>query len=158
IGTQPPAEPDETQPWPTHPVLFEVSTAHEEGGERSYLATTTGFRVDADGAVDGLVVARTQYRDGARMPPPGTETVLPAALVLIAIDFTDTLLERSLDAPGADLTSRRTVVQGADWATSAPGVCTAGDCARGQSHSVWAIVEGRTCAAAVDAHLTGSTT
>ena len=158
IGTQPPAERDETQPWPTHPVLFEVSTAHEEGGERSYLATTTGFRVDADGAVDGLVVARTQYRDGARMPTPGTETVLPAALVLIAMGFTGPRREGLLEALGADLTSRGTVVHDADWSTSVPGVFTAGDCARGQSLIVWAIAEGRSCAAAVDAHLTGSTT
>ena len=88
IGTQPPSERDESQPWPTHPVLFEVSTAHEEGGARSYLASTTGFEVDADGAVTGLRVARTQFVDGRRTPTPGTETVLPATLVLIAMGFT----------------------------------------------------------------------
>ena len=87
IGTRPPEERDDSQPWPTHPVLFEISSAHEEGGERSYLASTTGFEIDPAGAVSGLRIARTSYRDGRRVPTPGTETVLPATLVLIAMGF-----------------------------------------------------------------------
>ena len=157
IGTQPPAERDERQPWPTHPVLFEVSSAHEEGGARSYLATTTGFQVDAGGAVSGLVVARTRYQDGARVPTPDSETVLPATLVLIAMGFTGARRDGLLEALGVDITSRGNIVHDADWSTSVPGVFTAGDCARGQSLIVWAIAEGRSCAAAVDAHLMGST-
>jgi len=157
IGTQPPAERDESQPWPTHPVLFEVSTAHEEGGARSYLASTTGFEVDADGAVTGLEVSRTQYVDGARVPTPGTATVLPATLVLIAMGFTAAREEGLLATLGVDITSRGNIVHDDDWATTVPGVYTAGDCARGQSLIVWAIAEGRSCAAAVDAHLMGST-
>lgn len=157
IGTQPPAERDESQPWPTHPVLFEVSSAHEEGGERSYLATTTGFQVDEEGAVSGLVVARTRFQDGARVPTPDTETVLPGTLVLIAMGFTGSRTDGLLEALGVDITSRGDIVHDAGWATSVPGVFTAGDCARGQSLIVWAIAEGRSCAAAVDAHLMGST-
>src|SRR5699024_353131 len=72
--------------------------------------------------------------------------------------FTGPRREDLLEALGVDLTSRSTVVHDADWSTSVPGVFTAGDCARGQSLIVWAIAEGRSCAAAVDAHLTGSTT
>ncbi|WP_193104431.1 glutamate synthase subunit beta [Brachybacterium sp. FME24] len=157
IGTQPPAERDESQPWPTHPVLFEVSTAHEEGGGRSYLASTTGFEVDEHGAVTGLKVARTQFRDGKREPTPGTETVLPATLVLLAMGFTGTQEDGLPAALGADLTSRGNIVHDENWSTTAPGVFTAGDCARGQSLIVWAIAEGRACAAAVDRHLMGST-
>ena len=156
IGTQPPSERDESQPWPTHPVLFEVSTAHEEGGDRSYLASTTGFTVDEHGAVTGLKVARTEIRDGRRRPAPGTETVLPATLVLIAMGFTGTQEQGLLSDLGVELTSRGTIVHDGEWATSAPDVFTAGDCARGQSLIVWAIAEGRSCAAAVDRHLMGA--
>ncbi|GAA1489530.1 glutamate synthase subunit beta [Brachybacterium sacelli] len=156
IGNQPPAERDESQPWPTHPVLFEVSAAHEEGGDRSFLASTTGFEVDDAGAVTGLKVSRTQYRDGGRLPTPGTETVLPATLVLIAMGFTGAREDGLLSSLGVDLTARGTIVHDEQWSTSAPDVFTAGDCARGQSLIVWAIAEGRACAAAVDRHLTGS--
>jgi glutamate synthase (NADPH/NADH) small chain len=155
IGTQPPSERDESQPWPTHPVLFEVSTAHEEGGARSYLASTTGFEVDADGAVTGLRVARTGFVDGRRVPTPGTDTVLPATLVLIAMGFTGAREQGLLEQLGVEMTSRGNIVHDGAWATSVPGVFTAGDCARGQSLIVWAIAEGRSCAAAVDEHLMG---
>ncbi|MGP9682214.1 MULTISPECIES: glutamate synthase subunit beta [unclassified Brachybacterium] len=156
IGTQPPAERNEDQPWPTHPVLFEVSAAHEEGGDRSYLASTTGFEVDEEGAVTGLQVARTQFRDGKRVPTPGTGTVLPATLVLLALGFTGTEEDGLLSSLGVDMTARGTIVHDADWATTAPNVYTAGDCARGQSLIVWAIAEGRACAAAVDRALMGT--
>ena len=157
IGSQPPLERDERQPWPVHPVLFEVSTAHEEGGDRSYLASTTGFEVDEHGAVSGLMVARTQYLDGSRVPTPGTETVLPATLVLIAMGFTGTQEDGLLAELGVEITSRGNIVHDADWHTTVPGVFTAGDCARGQSLIVWAIAEGRSAAAAVDRHLMGDT-
>ncbi len=158
IGKQPPAERDEKHPWPTHPVLFEVSGAHEEGGTRSYLASTTGFEVGADGAVAGIRVARTRFENGRRVPTPGTEQVLPAQLVLIAMGFTGPRQEGLLADLGVDLDQRGNIVHDSRWETSVPGVFTAGDCARGQSLIVWAIAEGRSCAAAVDRHLMGSTT
>ncbi|MGP9537076.1 glutamate synthase subunit beta [Brachybacterium sp. AOP43-C2-M15] len=157
IGTRPPSERDDSQPWPTHPVLFEVSTAHEEGGDRSYLASTTRLETDEDGAVTGLVVARTQYVDGSRVPTPDTETVLPAQLVLVAMGFSGTRGPGLLEQLGVDISSRGNIVHDGNWATKVPGVFTAGDCARGQSLIVWAIAEGRACAAAVDEHLMGST-
>ncbi|EWS82829.1 glutamate synthase subunit beta [Brachybacterium phenoliresistens] len=157
IGVQPPEERDpERHPWPTHPVLLEVSGAHEEGGERSYLASTTGFEVDEQGHVAGIQVARTQFVDGRRVPTPGTEQVLPAQLVLIAMGFQGPEQDGAVSELGLELDSRGNIGHAADWATSAPGVFTAGDCARGQSLIVWAIAEGRSCAAAVDAYLMGS--
>ncbi|MDO5662356.1 MAG: glutamate synthase subunit beta [Brachybacterium sp.] len=156
IGVQPPEERTEDQPWPTHPVLLEVSGSHEEGGDRSYLASTTGFEVDDDGRVAGIRVARTAYVDGRRIPTPGTEQVLPAQLVLIAMGFTGPTDQGVLPA-GTDLDARTNIATGPDWQTSVPGVFAAGDCARGQSLIVWAIAEGRACAAAVDAHLEGTT-
>lgn len=151
IGHQPPEERDENHPWPTHPVLFEISGSHEEGGERNYLASTTGFEVDKYGQVQGIRVARTQFTDGRRLPEPGTEKVLPAQLVLVAMGFQGPHLAGDL------ATLRRaengTVAHGEDWQTDLDGVFTAGDCARGQSLIVWAIAEGRSCAAAVDEYL-----
>ncbi|UYG16429.1 glutamate synthase subunit beta [Brachybacterium huguangmaarense] len=157
IGVQPPSERDDAHPWPTHPVLFEISGSHEEGGDRSYLASTTGFEVDADGSVAGIRVARTAFVDGRRVPTPGTEQVLPAQLVLIAMGFAGAEDVAAGAEDSVAYTSRGTIEHGADWSTGAEGVFTAGDCARGQSLIVWAIAEGRSAAAAVDAYLMGST-
>ncbi len=157
IGVQPPSERDESHPWPTHPVLFEISGSHEEGGDRSYLASTTGFEVDADGAVAGIRVARTAFVDGRRVPTPGTEQLLPAQLVLIAMGFAGAEHAVAGAEGSVAFTSRGTIEHGADWSTGAEGVFTAGDCARGQSLIVWAIAEGRSAAAAVDDYLMGAT-
>ncbi|MCL6423400.1 glutamate synthase subunit beta [Brachybacterium sp. JHP9] len=157
IGYQPPSERDERHPWPLHPVLLEVSGSHEEGGDRSYLASTTGFEVDQDGAVAGIRVARTVIEDGRRVPAPGTEQVLPAQLVLLAMGFTGPEDNQGLREAGVARDSRGNLAHDERWETTVPGVFTAGDCARGQSLIVWAIAEGRACAAAVDAHLMGST-
>ncbi|HWR86379.1 MAG TPA: glutamate synthase subunit beta, partial [Rhodoglobus sp.] len=73
IGQQPPAERPEHQPWPTVPTLFEVSSAHEEGGERMYLASTVEFLGNEAGEVRAIRVAETEYRDGRRVPKSGTE-------------------------------------------------------------------------------------
>jgi glutamate synthase (NADPH/NADH) small chain len=81
--------------------------------------------------------------------------VLPATLVLIAMGFTGAREQGLLDGLGVEMTSRGNIVHDGAWATSVPGVFTAGDCARGQSLIVWAIAEGRSCAAAVDEHLMG---
>lgn len=152
IGAQPPTERDASQPWPTHPVLFEVSSAHEEGGERTYLASTVEFLGTAAGEVRGVRVAETEYRDGARVPKPGTERDIPADLVLLALGFTGT---DGVDGEGAPALDDGRVVRDAAFATAQPGVFVAGDAGRGQSLIVWAIAEGRAAAAAVDRYLEG---
>src|SRR3712207_2245634 len=88
IGKQPPSERTADQPWPTMPNLFEVQTAHEEGGERMYLASTVEFLGNGAGEVRALRVAETEYRDGKRVPKAGTEREIPADLVLLALGFT----------------------------------------------------------------------
>jgi glutamate synthase (NADPH) small chain len=87
IGKQPPTERTENQPWPMMPTLFEVASAHEEFGERTYLASTVEF-VGKDGKVTGVKVAETEFVDGKRLPKAGTERVIPADLVLLALGFT----------------------------------------------------------------------
>ena len=158
IGVQPPAERPENQPWPVDPLTFEVSSSHEEGGERAFLASTVAFQGDADGHVTALRVATTEYLpDGRRVPTPGTERDLPADLVLIAMGFTGPETETLAEQTGADVTGRGLLARGEDYAASVPGVFVAGDAGRGQSLVVWAIAEGRAAAASVDAYLRGST-
>jgi glutamate synthase (NADPH) small chain len=157
IGLQPPSERPETQPWPTTPTLFEVSSAHEEGGERMYLASTVEFLANEVGEVRALRVAETEYLDGRRVPKSGTEREIPADLVLIAMGFTGPepdSLDEQLRVP---FDGRGNVERDEDYATSEAGVFVAGDAGRGQSLIVWAIAEGRAAASAVDRYLEGET-
>jgi len=157
IGTQPPTERPENQPWPMTPTLFEVSSAHEEGGERMYLASTVEFLRNDAGEVRAIRVAETEYVDGKRIPKSGTEREIPADLVLLALGFTgpetDTI-EEQLPVP---LDTKGTIERDGDYQTSESGVFVAGDAGRGQSLIVWAIAEGRAAAAAVDRYLEGDT-
>jgi len=155
IGQKPPSERPEHQPWPVHPTVFEISSSHEEGGERRYLASSVEFIGDADGRVSGIRVAETGYTEFGREPIPGTERVIAADLVLIAMGFTG---PEPIGEPACEvLLSRRGAFErDAEYATGVPGVFVAGDAGRGQSLIVWAIAEGRAVAASVDRYLTGS--
>ena len=156
IGRRPSESRTDDQPWPVHPTLFEVSSSHEEGGDRKYLASTVEFVGDESGRVTGLRVAETGFTEEGRVPIPGTEHLLDADLVLIAMGFTgpETIEDAAFPLP----TGRRGAFERAsDFSTELPGVYVAGDAGRGQSLIVWAIAEGRAAAAAVDRHLTGGT-
>ncbi len=159
IGKRPPDERPAHQPWPTDPILFEVSSSHEEGGDRSYLASTVEFVADDAGdRVARLRMATTEYlSDGRRVPTPGTEREIPADLVLVAMGFSGPETATITDQLGVDLTERGLVVRAEDFSTTVPGVFVAGDAGRGQSLVVWAIAEGRAAAAAVDEYLSGAT-
>lgn len=158
IGKQPPHERPAEQPWPMDPNLFEVQSAHEEGGERVYLASTVEFVGDDDGNVVGLVVAETEYVDGGRRPTAGTEKTLPADVVLLALGYTGSETSSLVEQWGIDLTSRGTVSRDRNYDTNIPGVFVAGDAGRGASLIVWAIAEGRAAAARADEYLRGRTT
>ena len=156
IGKQPSTERQENQPWPTFPTLFEVASAHEEFGERKYLASTVEFV--GDGAkVTGVKVAETEFVDGKRLPKAGTERTIPADLVLLALGFTGAE-ESTLSAQAKTaFDARGNVARDANWATNQDGFFVAGDAGRGQSLIVWAIAEGRAAAAAIDNYLEGVT-
>lgn len=156
IGKRPPGERPGEQPWPMHPLLFEVSSAHEEGGQREFLASTVEFLSNGSGEVSGIRIAETEYLDGRRVPKSGTEREIPADLVLLALGFTGTetaALESDLSICSED----GTVLRDAQFQTDTPGVFVAGDAGRGASLIVWAIAEGRAAAAAVDRYLEGDT-
>ncbi len=156
IGKQPPAERPEHQPWPTFPTLFEVASAHEEFGERTYLASTVEF-VGENGKVTGVKVAETEFVDGKRLPKAGTEYVIPADLVLLSLGFTGVEGELAAEQSDVALDSRGNIARDKNWSTNADGVFVAGDAGRGQSLIVWAIAEGRAAAASIDEYLEGKT-
>ncbi len=156
IMPRPPAQRAESTPWPTWPLVHRTSSAHEEGGERLFSVSTSRFVGDEEGRVAGLEIVEVRMVDGRFQPVEGTEQVLPAQLVLLAMGFTGP--ERYLpEALGVELDGRGNVARDADWATNVPGVFVAGDMGRGQSLIVWAIAEGRAAAAAVDRALCGDT-
>jgi glutamate synthase (NADPH/NADH) small chain len=146
------------QPWPTYPMVYRVASAHEEGGERVYAVSTNNFVGDADGNVSGLDLVEVELVDGRFTPVPGSERTIPAQLVLLAMGFLGPEREGFLEQLEVELDERGNVKRDKSYQTSVDGVFACGDAGRGQSLIVWAIAEGRSCAAGVDAHLTGSST
>ncbi|HLZ37809.1 MAG TPA: glutamate synthase subunit beta, partial [Mycobacteriales bacterium] len=157
ILPRPPAERTTANPWPTWPVVFRTSSAHEEGGERLYSVSTRRFVDDGAGQVRALEQVEVRPVDGRFAEVDGSSFELPADLVLLAMGFTGPERTPLLDQLGVELDGRGNVARDRDWQTTVPGVFVAGDMGRGQSLIVWAIAEGRACAAAVDRHLTGET-
>jgi glutamate synthase (NADPH/NADH) small chain len=155
IMPQPGADRPEGQPWPTYPMTFKVSSAHEEGGERVYAVSTQEFLGDDDGNVSALRLVEV---DAKFQPIEGTEREIPAQLVLLAMGFVGPEKPGLVEQLGVELDDRGNVRRDESYAASVPGVYVAGDVGRGQSLIVWAIAEGRSAAASVDAYLTGSTT
>jgi len=158
ILPEPPAARPDSQPWPTYPMVFRVSSAHEEGGERLFAVSTRRFLADGTGRVRAVELVDARLVDGRLHEVAGTERELPTDLVLLAMGFTGPERPGLLEQLGVELDPRGAVTRDASFATSVPGVFVAGDAGRGQSLIVWAIAEGRACAAAVDRWLTGSST
>jgi glutamate synthase (NADPH) small chain len=155
IMSRPPQARPGNQPWPTYPMTYRVSSAHEEGGERVYAVSTQEFRGDGSGRVCGLRLVEVEFTEGRFEPVPGTERDLPCQLVLLALGFTGAERSPLLDGLGVAFDHRGNVARDGSYATSVPGVFVAGDMGRGQSLIVWAIAEGRSAAAAVDSYLAG---
>ena len=154
ILPEPPHTRPAGQPWPTYPMVYRVSSAHEEGGERVYSVNTREF-LGADGHVTGLRLDEVRFEDGRFVPVEGSERVLDADLVLLAMGFLHPQREGVVEQLGVELDARGNVVRDDEFESSVPGVFVCGDAGRGQSLIVWAIAEGRSCANGVDAFLQG---
>jgi glutamate synthase (NADPH/NADH) small chain len=148
------------QPWPTYPMTFRISSAHEEGGERVYATATAEMVSDGsagEGQVTHLVVNEVVFEGGRPVPVEGTERRIPAQLVLLAMGFVGVPTDGVVDQLGVSVDARGRIGRDDDFATNVPGVFVAGDAGRGQSLIVWAIAEGRSAAASVDRFLRGGT-
>ncbi|MGD7707151.1 glutamate synthase subunit beta [Microlunatus sp. Y2014] len=152
-NVEPPTDRADHEPWPMYPRVFRVSSANEEGGDQVYRASTVEFTGE-DGRVTGLKLVDVVRENRVNTPVPGTERVIPCDLVLLAMGYTgpETSVPEQL---GVALDERGLIARDNDWATNVPGVYVCGDAGRGQSLIVWAIAEGRACAAAVDEYLAG---
>jgi glutamate synthase (NADPH) small chain len=159
----PPLARSADNPWPTWPIIFRTSSAHEEGGRRLFGVTTVELVGDAGASLPAHVRAlrlqavASEALDGRVQLVPGTEAELEADLVLIAMGFLGPERAGVVADLALELDSRGNVGVGHDFATSLEGVFACGDMARGQSLIVWAIAEGRAAAAEVDRFLMGTT-
>jgi glutamate synthase (NADPH/NADH) small chain len=155
IMPRPPESRPDGNPWPTWPLVYRTSSAHEEGGERVYAVSTTRLIGDDQGRVRSLELIEVEMVDGRFTPREGTERTIAADLVLLAMGFTGPAQGGLLEQLGVNLDARGNVARDASFMSSVPGVFVAGDAGRGQSLIVWAIAEGRAAAAGVDAYLAG---
>jgi len=155
----PPSMRDEGRdPWPTWPWILRQYPAHEEGGVRAFAVAVQEFvgtdRVQQIRLAE-VVVEKSNGRRAVK-PVEGSERLLPADLVLLAIGFEGTEEGPLLDELGIHRNRRGGIDSGSDWMTSAEGVFVAGDMHRGASLIVWAIAEGRAAAAAIHTYLGGA--
>ncbi len=146
--------------WPSAPNTRGTSPAHDEGVHEAWAREVVEFVGDDAGTLRGVLVEEVEImRVGGRREfrPIGQRTELPADLVLLAAGFVGTDVPELLDALGVDRDPHRgTTIVDDDWRTTADNVYSCGDATRGASLVVWAIAEGRACAAAVDEVLTGA--
>jgi glutamate synthase (NADPH/NADH) small chain len=161
ILPRPPDARTEAMPWPTYPMTYRVSSAHEEGGERVFAVNTECFLADDDGNLRALRAHEVEQKfvDG-RMTfekIEGSDFELPCELVLLAMGFVGPQRAGLLDQLGVEINERGNVARDGQFRTNLDNVFVAGDMGRGQSLIVWAIAEGRACAAEVDRFLMGDT-
>ena len=154
IMPKPPEKEDKALSWPNWPLKLRTSSSHEEGCEREFAVLTK--RVVGENDVSGLECVRVEWVDGKMQEVPGSEFVLKADLILLAMGFVGPRKQGLLEQAGVELDPRGNVKGNvADYKTSVDNVFACGDMRRGQSLVVWAIREGRQCARAVDEALMG---
>jgi glutamate synthase (NADPH/NADH) small chain len=157
---QPPEQENKDLVWPNWPIKMRTSSSHEEGCERDWSIMTKEL-IGENGKLTALKAVRLEWKDGKMSEVPGSEFIIKADLVFLAMGFVSPM-QKVLDAFGIEKDTRgnaKATTEGpASYATSVPKVFAAGDMRRGQSLVVWAIREGRQCARAVDEFLMGSST
>jgi glutamate synthase (NADPH) small chain len=155
IMPMPPKMEDKMLNWPNWPVKLRTSSSHEEGAERDFAVNTQKFEGE-NGVVTGIDCIRV---DEKMRPIEGSEFILKADLVLLAMGFLSPVKDGMLEELGVKLDGRGNVAADTKrYASSLDKVFACGDMRRGQSLVVWAIREGRQCAASIDQALMGTTT
>ena len=157
IMPRPTGERPSSQPWPTYPMIYRVSSAHEESGERLFAVSTESFLGDENGNVKALRLVETEFKNGKFEKVEGSEKEIPADLVLLAMGFTGVEKSELVTQLEVELDNRGNIARNENFESTSEGVFVCGDAGRGQSLIVWAIAEGRAAAAAVDRSLMGRT-
>ncbi len=157
IMPRPPEGRGGNNPWPQFAMVYKVTSAHEEGGERLYSVNTERFLDDGNGSVRALLLHEVEMVEGRFQKVEGTDRELQADFVFLAMGFVGTDRGQWLDQLGVAFDERGNVARNNAYMSNVPGVFVAGDMGRGQSLIVWAIAEGRSCAAGVDKWLMGET-
>jgi glutamate synthase (NADPH) small chain len=157
IMPRPTEERPTSQPWPTYPMIYRVSSAHEESGERIFSVSTEKFLGDEKGNLRALQIVESKFENGKFVKVSGSEAEIPADLVFLAMGFVGPEKSELLAQLEVELDDRGNIKRDGSYATNVEGVFVAGDAGRGQSLIVWAIAEGRSAAAAVDEFLVGET-
>jgi glutamate synthase (NADPH/NADH) small chain len=157
IMPRPSDERPSNAPWPTYPMIYRVSSAHEETDNRLFAVSTEEFLGDANGNLRALKIIETKFVNGKFESVPGTEKEIPADFAFLAMGFTGPEKSSLIDQLEVALDTKGNIARDENYATNVDGVFVAGDCGRGQSLIVWAIAEGRSAASAVDKYLTGDT-
>ena len=155
IMPKPPEHEDKALSWPDWPLKLRTSTSHEEGAARDW-AINAKRVLGQDGKVTGLECIRVEWAAGKMQEVAGSEFVLKADLILLAMGFVGPKKQGLLDQAGVELDGRGNVAANvSNYRTSDPQIFACGDMRRGQSLVVWAIREGRQAARAVDEMLMG---
>ncbi|NDF02990.1 MAG: glutamate synthase subunit beta [Actinobacteria bacterium] len=157
IMPRPTGERPASQPWPTYPMIYRVSSAHEESGERLFAVSTESFLGDENGNVKALRLVETEFKNGKFEKVEGSEKEIPADLVFLAMGFTGVEKSPLVSQLEVELDNRGNIARNENFESTSEGVFVCGDAGRGQSLIVWAIAEGRAAAAAVDRSLMGRT-
>ena len=157
IMPRPSDERPSNAPWPTYPMIYRVSSAHEETDNRLFAVSTEEFLGDSNGNLRALKIVETKFVNGKFESVPGTEKEIPADFAFLAMGFTGPEKSSLIDQLEVALDTKGNIARDENYATNVDGVFVAGDCGRGQSLIVWAIAEGRSAASAVDKYLTGDT-
>jgi glutamate synthase (NADPH/NADH) small chain len=156
IMPKPPVREDKAMVWPDWPLKLRTSSSHEEGCERDW-AINAKRVLGENGQVTGLECIRLDWQNGRMEEVPGSEFVLKADLIFLAMGFIGPRKAGMVDQSEVELDGRGNVAANvSDYKTSQEGVFACGDMRRGQSLVVWAIREGRQCARSVDEHLMGA--
>jgi glutamate synthase (NADPH/NADH) small chain len=138
-------------------MTYKVTSAHEEGGERLFSVNTEQFLDDGNGRVRALRLHEVELIDGSFVKVEGTDLEIPADFVFLALGFVGPEKGSWLESLEVEFDARGNVARDGRYMTNQHGLFVAGDMGRGQSLIVWAIAEGRACAAGVDAYLMGQT-
>jgi glutamate synthase (NADPH) small chain len=163
VMPMPPEQENKPLVWPYWPLKLRTSSSHDESAEKGLLkrefAISTKEFVGEKGKVTGVKTVRVEWKDGKMVEVAGTEEIIKADLVLLAMGFVNpvaTILEGFGVEKDARGNAKATTEFTGGYATNVPKVFAAGDIRRGQSLVVWAIREGRQAARAVDEFLMGS--